>query len=101
MQALGLIVFVVAVSSSAVSVIVRNQYVDISTESIEQAFIIIQDDLDHMKEKALGTARQVISSADLASNLKLIQSYQDSDNVTRGVFTFESTVESLGPERHH
>ena len=95
LQALGLIVFVVAVSSSAVSVIVRNQYVDISTESIEQAFIIIQDDLDHMKEKALGSARQVISSADLASNLKLIQSYQDSDNVTRGVFTFESTVESL------
>ena len=95
LQALGLIIFVVAVSSTAVSVIVRNQYVDISTDSIEQAFIIIQDDLDNMKEKALTTARQAISSADLASNLKLIESYQDSDNVTRGVFTFESTVQSL------
>ncbi|MCF8044240.1 MAG: methyl-accepting chemotaxis protein [Desulfarculaceae bacterium] len=95
LQALGLIIFVVAVSSTAVSVIVRNQYVDISTESIEQAFIIIQDDLYHMKEMALSTAQQAISSAELASNLKLMDSYQGSDNVTRGVFTFESTLQSL------
>ncbi|MFO7751792.1 MAG: methyl-accepting chemotaxis protein [Desulfobacteraceae bacterium] len=95
LQALGLIIFVVAVSSTIVSVIVRNQYVDISKNSIEQAFIIIQDDLDSMREKSLTIARQAISSADLASNLKLIESYQGSDDVTRGVFTFESTVKSL------
>jgi methyl-accepting chemotaxis protein len=76
LTALGLVVFIMAVSTLIVSYTVKKQNMMVSTDSLKNAITIIQYQLAGLEKKIIADARQLVVSANLASELSLIESYQ-------------------------
>ncbi|MFH1157145.1 MAG: methyl-accepting chemotaxis protein [Pseudomonadota bacterium] len=93
--AMSLIILIVAVSTTIVSVIVRNQHVETSYKSLRQAFVIARTDLSELEKQALSFNRQTIATADIGGALSLIISYKGQDNANMADYSFQSLVQSL------
>ncbi len=83
---IGLVVIIVVVFTLIVSYTVSKQNMTVSTDSLKNAFTIIQYQLEDLKTKFLSETRQVIAIADLGTELSLIESYKqrpDGHTMTR------------------
>ncbi len=76
LTALGLVVFIMTVSTLIVSYTVRKQNMTVSKDSLKNAITIIQYQLAGLEKKIIADTRQLVVSANLASELSLIESYQ-------------------------
>ena len=75
-SALGLVVFIMVISTLIVSLTVRKQNQNVSENALINAFTIIQYQLNDIEKKLISDARQFVVSANLVSELSLIESYK-------------------------
>lgn len=83
---LGLVIIIMFVSTLIVSITVKKQNIGISTDSLKNAFTIIQYQLSDLQKKILSDTHQIIVAADLVTELSMIESYKqrpDGHTMTR------------------
>lgn len=82
----GLIVAVMLASTIIASITVRKQNIKASYNIIENAFKLIEYDLDAMKNSILNDSRRMISVGDFGSCLKLINDFKDNPAFTLNTY---------------
>lgn len=96
LAALGLVIAVMTVSTLIVAYTVSKQNMTVSTDALKNAFTIIQYQLKDLRGKTLSETRQLIASADIAGELKLITSYkQRADGHTIAKFNYLRIIDQL------
>lgn len=95
-SALGLVAFIMVVLTLIVSLTVRKQNQTVSEKALKNAFTIIEYQLTDLEKKLITDARQFVVSANLVSELSLIESYkQRPDGHTMSKFNHVSLIGNL------
>ena len=93
---LGLVIILMFVSTLIVSLTVKKQNLGISTDSLKNAFTIIEYQLSDLQKKILSDTNQIIVAADIAIELSMIESYkQRDDGHTMTRFNHVKIIEAL------
>lgn len=82
----GLVVAVMLASTIIASLTVRKQNIKASYNIIENAFKLIEYDLDAIKNNLLNDSQRMISVGDFGSCLKLINDFKDNPNFTLNTY---------------
>lgn len=93
---LGLVLVIMFVFTLIVSLTVKRQNMGVSTDSLKNAFTIVQYQLSDLQKKILSDTRQIIVAADLPTELSMIESYkQRPDGYTMTRLNYIKIIESL------
>lgn len=92
-----LLVFMMVVSTAVAGFVINRQNRTASDDRLDNAFNIIREDLSTRMEKALGDARQISSVNDMASKLKFLIEFKETDGEKTGRKIFRKVASSMLP----